>query len=101
MGLFDKLKLQLLKVIEWTDSSSDTLVYRFEIPDRKAIMKGSQLTVRESQMAVFVVEGKIADVFGPGRHKHEEAKNIPILTSIFAWKYSNKTHQRGSYTSTE
>lgn len=95
MGLFSFLKSQCLKVIEWTDSTSDTIAYRFEVPDRYAIMKNSQLTVRESQMAIFVVEGKIADVFGPGRYKLDDAKNIPILTKLMSWKYVWETPYTG------
>lgn len=88
------LKRQLLKVIEWTDDSSDTILSRFEVPDRYAIMKGSQLTVRESQMAIFVAEGKIADIFGPGRYKLDTA-NLPLLTVLFAWKYGWETPYTG------
>ena len=63
MGFF---KSQMWKVLEWKDDSSDTLVYRFPM-DGKEIMSGSQLTVRESQVAVFVNLGKVADVFGQGK----------------------------------
>ena len=62
---FNFIKRQLLKVIEWTDDTQNTILYRFDVPDRYAIMRGSQLTVRESQVCIFVVEGKIADVFTP------------------------------------
>lgn len=76
MGLRD----QMWQVIEWKDDSSDTIVYRF--PHKgKEIMSGSQLTVRESQVAVFVHLGQIADVFTPGKYKLE-TKNLPILTAI-------------------
>ena len=84
------IKRQLLKVIEWLDESSDTIVYRYDVPDRYAIMKGSQLTVRESQVAVFVVEGKIADVFTPGRYRLS-TENLPILTWLCSWKYAFET----------
>ncbi len=77
MGFF---KSQMWKVIEWKDASSDTLVYRFPM-NGKDIMTGSSLTVRESQAAIFVHEGKIADVFGPGRHKLE-TRNLPFLTAM-------------------
>ena len=77
MGFFSS---QMWKVIEWTDDSSDTLVYRFPM-NGKDIMTGSSLTVRESQVAIFVHEGKIADVFGPGRHKLE-TRNLPFLTAM-------------------
>ena len=94
MGLFDAVKKQLLKVIEWSDESSDTIVYRYPLTDRKEIMKGSQLTVRESQVAVFVAQGKIADVFAPGRYKLD-TENLPILTTIFSWKYAFESPYTG------
>ena len=80
MGLFNFIGSQLLKVIDWTDDSKDTLVYRFPMNGRK-IMMGSKLTVRESQVAVFVNKGKIADVFGPGMHRLD-ARNLPLLTIL-------------------
>ena len=64
MGLFDMLKGQFIDVIEWVDASSNTMVHRFD-DGGKEIMMGAQLTVRESQVAVFVNEGRIADVFSP------------------------------------
>ncbi|MDR2046922.1 MAG: SPFH domain-containing protein [Clostridiales bacterium] len=94
MGLFSAIKKQLPKVIEWSDESSDTIVYRYPLNDRKEIMQGSQLTVRESQVAVFVAQGKIADVFLPGKHKLETA-NLPILTTLFSWKYAFESPYTG------
>ena len=93
--MFKFIKRQLLKVIEWKDDSRDTIAYRYDVPDRYAIMKNSQLIVRESQMAIFVVEGKIADVFAPGRYTLDDIKNIPILTSILNWKYAFETPYTG------
>ncbi len=95
MGLFSRIKRQCLKVIEWKGDSRDTIAYRFEVPDRYAIMNTSQLTVREGQMAIFVQEGKIADVFTPGRYKLDDIKNIPILTNLMAWKYAFETPYTG------
>lgn len=95
MGFFDFIKSQCLKVIEWTDSTSNTIASKFTIPDRFAIMKNSQLTVRESQLAVFVVDGKIGDIFTPGRYKLEDAKNIPIITKLMSWKYAWETPYMG------
>ena len=83
MGLFKFLKSQLLKNIEWTDSSSDTMVYKYPMEGRE-IMIGSKLTVRESQVAIFMVKGKIADVFQPGIHTLV-VNNLPILSSLLAW----------------
>jgi membrane protease subunit (stomatin/prohibitin family) len=69
-------------------------VYRYPIADRKEIMTGSQLTVRESQVAIFVAQGQIADVFLPGRHKLS-TENLPILTTIFSWKYAFESPYTG------
>ena len=77
------IKKNLLKVIEWKDDSKDTVVYRFPIPDRYAIMNGSTLVVRESQVALFVYKGKVADVFEPGTYKLA-TENIPFITKILA-----------------
>ena len=85
MGLFNFIKSQLLKVVEWTDESSNTIVYRFPM-DGQQLMYGSKLTVRESQIAVFVNKGQIADIFTPGMYKLE-ARNLPILTKLNSWKY--------------
>ena len=86
MGFF---KSQMWKVLEWKDDSSNTLVYRFPM-DGKEIMSGSQLTVRESQVAVFVHLGKIADVFGPGKYKLT-TKNLPILSGIGSVFYQGES----------
>ena len=85
MGLMDYLKTQLLEIIEWTDDSRDTLSYRFP-DDDKAIKRGAQLIVRESQVAQFVYLGEFGDNFGPGKHSLV-TENIPILTTIKSWKY--------------
>lgn len=84
MGFFRSLKRQLPSVIEWTDESKDLMVYRYPM-DGKEIMMGSKLTVRESQVAVFVNKGKIADIFDPGMYTIE-TNNLPILTKIMSWK---------------
>ena len=76
---------QLIDVIEWTDDSSDTLVHKYDM-NGKDIMMGAQLTVRESQAAVFVDEGRLADVFGPGRYELT-TRNLPVMTSLRAWKF--------------
>ncbi len=85
MGLMDYLKGQLLEIIEWTDDSRDTLSYRFP-DDDKAIKRGAQLIVRESQLAQFIYLGEFGDTFGPGKHSLV-TDNIPILTSLKSWKY--------------
>ena len=85
MGIFDKIKGQLIDVIEWTDNSGKTMVHKYDM-NGKEIMMGAQLTVRESQVAVFVNEGEIADVFEPGRYELQTS-NMPILTALKSWKY--------------
>lgn len=85
MGLFGFLKNQFIEVIEWTDTTSDTMVYKFPVAGNE-IKMGAELTVRESQAAIFVNEGEIADVFGPGRHQLW-TQNMPILTKLKSWKH--------------
>jgi len=85
MGLFDVFKNQFIEVIEWTDSSNDTLVYRFPVEGNE-IKMGAQLTVRESQVAIFVNEGTIADVFEPGKHTLA-TNNMPVMTKLKSWKF--------------
>jgi membrane protease subunit (stomatin/prohibitin family) len=86
MGLFDWLFGQFIDVIEWTDDSQDTMVYRFPRHNNE-IKYGAKLTVRESQMAVFVNEGVIADVLGPGIYELE-TKNLPIMTNLEHWDHA-------------
>jgi len=83
MGLFDKLKGEFIDIIEWTDSSNDTIVYRFERYGNE-IKNGAKLTVRESQAAVFINEGKLADVFLPGMYELT-TENLPILSTLKGW----------------
>ena len=82
MGLFG-IKKQLLKVIEWKDDSKNTIVYRYPLTDRDEIMTSSTLVVRESQCAIFVHKGEIADIFGPGTYKLS-TENIPFLTKFLS-----------------
>ena len=67
MGLMDFIKKQFIDILEWTESGEGTLAWRYPMSGNE-IQYGASLTVRESQMAVFVNEGKVADVFGPGRY---------------------------------
>jgi excisionase family DNA binding protein len=85
MALMDFFKAELLDVIEWTDDSRDTLSYRFPDED-KAIKRGAQLIVRESQVAQFVYLGEFGDTFAPGKHTLV-TDNIPVLTKLKSWKY--------------
>lgn len=77
------IKKNLLKVIEWKDNSKDTVVYRFPLEDRYEIMTGSTLVVRESQVALFVHKGKVADVFEAGTYKLS-TENLPFITKILS-----------------
>ncbi|MBK1648572.1 SPFH domain-containing protein [Rhabdochromatium marinum] len=96
MGLFDFLANEFIDIIEWTDDSNDTLLYRFEREDH-AIKQGAKLIVREGQQVLFLNEGALkahfdtealefADSFGPGTHTLE-TRNLPILGRLQGWKY--------------
>lgn len=85
MGLFSFLKGQFIEVIEWVEDTN-SIVYRFPAYDN-AIKMGAQLTVREGQAAIFLNEGTIADVFGPGMYKLS-TQNMPVLTALKAWKHA-------------
>ena len=87
MGILDRLSpsSQFIEVIEWLDETNNTLVYRFPVRDQE-IKNGAQLIVRESQSAIFVSEGQIADLFPPGRYT-VDGGNTPILSKLGAWKY--------------
>jgi membrane protease subunit (stomatin/prohibitin family) len=83
MALMDFIKKQFIDILEWTESGDGVLAWRFPIADRE-IQYGGSLTVRESQMAVFVNEGKVADVFGPGMYKLT-TQTLPVLTYLKNW----------------
>src|SRR5262245_18098751 len=85
MGLWEKIKGEFVDIIEWLDSTQDTLVYRFERYANE-IKFGAKLVVREGQCAVFVNQGQIADVFLPGTYTLE-TQNLPILSTLQGWKY--------------
>lgn len=85
MGLWDKIRGEFIDIIEWTDSSSDTMVYRFDRYGNE-IKYGAKLTVRESQVAVFIHEGKLADVFEPGMYELQ-TNNVPILSTLQGWAH--------------
>jgi len=82
MGFFTS---QFIEIIQWLDDTPDTLVYRFPVENQE-IKMGAQLTVRENQAALFVNEGRLADLFQPGRYVLE-TQNLPILTDLLGWKY--------------
>ncbi len=83
MGLLDKIFGEFVDVIEWTDDSQDTMVYRFERYGNE-IKYGAKLTVRESQTAILVNEGRVADCFEPGLYELE-TRNMPVLTTLENW----------------
>jgi membrane protease subunit (stomatin/prohibitin family) len=85
MGVINKLRGELLDVIEWVDDSRHTLVWRFPRYHNQ-IKYGAQLIVRPGQQAVFVTDGRIADVFEPGQYRLE-TKNLPLLSTLAGWKY--------------
>ncbi|MDF2448065.1 MAG: virion core protein [Bacteroidota bacterium] len=85
MGLWDKIKGEFIDIIDWTDSSNDTIIYKFP-RFQNEIKMGAKLTVRESQIAVFMNEGQIADVFQPGMYTLS-TQNMPILSTLKGWKF--------------
>jgi len=85
MGILDTFRNEFIDIIEWTDNTQETLVWKFP-RFQNEIKNGAQLTVRESQSAVFLNEGKLADVYQPGRYELTTA-NMPILTTLKGWKY--------------
>ena len=85
MGLFDNILGQFIDVIEWLDSTNDTIVYRFQRHNNE-IKQGAKLIVRPGQQAIFVNEGQIADIFQPGTYELY-TQNLPILSTLQAWPY--------------
>ncbi|MEL7000823.1 MAG: SPFH domain-containing protein [Pseudomonadota bacterium] len=83
--IWDMLKGEFIDVIDWTDDTRDTMVYRFQRRDN-AIKYGAKLTVREGQAAVFIHEGQLADVFQPGLYQLE-TNNMPIMTTLQSWDH--------------
>lgn len=83
MGLFDFVAKQFIDVIHWTEPEDGILAYRFPMQDME-IQNGASLTVRESQLALFVDEGKVADLFQPGRHTLT-TQTLPVLTYLKNW----------------
>ncbi|MBP7567538.1 MAG: SPFH domain-containing protein [Burkholderiaceae bacterium] len=83
MALMDFIKKQFIDVIHWTEDGDGTLAWRFPMQDME-IQHGASLTVRESQVAVFVNEGQVADVFGPGLYKLT-TQTLPLLTNLKNW----------------
>lgn len=85
MGLFGKMREEVVDIVEWLDHTRDTLVWRFP-RYRNEIKNGAQLIVRPGQVAVFVHRGELADVFEPGSHRLS-TDNLPILSRLQAWRH--------------
>jgi len=85
MGLFDKLRGELVDIVEWIDHTTDTIVWRFPRYHNQ-IKNGAQLIVRPGQMAIFVHRGQLADVFEPGSYELV-TDNLPILGTLQGWKH--------------
>lgn len=85
MGLMDKLKGELVDIIEWFDDTRSTLAWRFPRYQNE-IKNGAELIVREGQQAVFVYRGQLADTFGPG-HYQLVTENLPILSTLQGWPH--------------
>ncbi len=83
MSLRDFISKQFIDVIQWTESDQETLAWRFPMKDME-IQNGGKLTVRESEAAAFVNEGRIADVYGPGLYTLT-TQNMPVLTNLMNW----------------
>src|SRR5246127_1346419 len=89
MSLRDFLSKQFIDVIEWVEPQDSILAYRYPMQDRE-IQNGGKLTARDSQMAVFVNEGRVGDVFGPGLYTLN-THTLPILTYIMNWDKAFKS----------
>lgn len=85
MGLFNFIRGQFIDIIEWVDPSRDTIMWKFPDEDKEVKM-GAQLTVRESQVAILVNEGQVADVYEPGRYELT-TRNMPIMTTLRSWRH--------------
>ena len=83
MALMDFIRKQFIDIIQWTEDGDGTLSWRFPMADME-IQNGASLTVRASQVAIFVNEGQVADVFGPGTHKLT-TQTLPVLTYLKNW----------------
>ena len=85
MSIWDRLKKELIDIVQYLDDSGNTLVFRFE-RFQNEIKNGAKCIVREGQAAVFINEGRLTDVLGPGTYTLD-TKNVPILATLLGWKY--------------
>lgn len=91
MGLLKFIKGEFLEVVQWEDQSEDTMVWKFPVADKQQIKEGAQLIVRPSQVAVFVYQGQVADVYEPGKYELN-TDTMPVLTTLSNWKYLFENH---------
>lgn len=91
MGLFDFIKGEFIEVVHWEDSTQDTMVHKFPMTSKQQIKEGAQLIVRPSQVAIFVYEGQIADVYEAGKYTLN-TDTTPILTTLSNWKHLFENH---------
>ena len=89
MALGDFLRKQFIDVIQWTEPEEGILTYRVPMQDME-IQNGAKLTVRESQLAAFVNEGTMADVFDPGLYTLS-TQTLPLLTNLMNWDKAFKS----------
>ena len=85
MSFWDKARGEPVDIVQWIGNTNDTMVYRFERYHNQ-IKYGAKLTVREELTAVFVNEGRIADIFQPGMYTLA-TQNLPVLSTLQGWKY--------------
>ncbi len=83
MALMDFIKKQFIDILQWTEDGDGTLASRFPMAEME-IQNGASLTVRDSQLALFVNEGTVADVFSPGMYKLT-TQTLPVLTYLKNW----------------
>lgn len=85
MTLRNFIQGELIDIVEWLESSTDAMAWRFDRPNNE-LKNGAKLIVRPGQVALFVEQGTVADVFQPGSHELV-TKNLPLLSKIRGWKY--------------
>ncbi len=92
MGFFRE---QFRKVIQWENDNPNIIVWKYPLKHKEEIMRKSRLVVREGQRAMFIQEGKLADVFEPGTYELKDIKNIPVLTRLYNWKFAFESPYTG------
>ncbi|MDE6549919.1 MAG: SPFH domain-containing protein [Clostridia bacterium] len=89
------LREQFRKVIQWENDNPNIIVWKYPLKHKEEIMRKSRLVVREGQRAMFIQEGKLADVFEPGTYELKDIKNIPVLTRLYNWKFAFESPYTG------